>query len=76
MIKTKKGITKISIVFFSLVFIILWALFFAGQLSTWGNVAVINGGYTGIEALFYENLNAVVGVIFLISIIALGSVAE
>jgi hypothetical protein len=68
----KKGMSKISIIFYSLIFIIIWALFIAEQLSTWGQVAVINGGYTGIEALFYENLNLLVGVIFLISVLAMG----
>ena len=72
----KRAISKISIVFFSLVFIILWALFFGPQLSIWGSVAVANGGYTGIEALLYSNLNLLVGVIFIIFILAVGSVAE
>jgi hypothetical protein len=71
-----QGISKISIIFFSIVFIILWALFFAGQLSTWGNVAIVNGGYTGIEAFFYANINLMVGIIFFIAILSLGSVAE
>lgn len=66
----KKG-SKITIIFYSLIFIIIWALFIAGQLSTWGHVAVINGGYTGIEAFFYENLNLFVGVMFFIFILAI-----
>ena len=72
----KKAISKISVVFFSLVFIILWALFLGPQLAFWGAVAVANGGYTGIEALLYNNLNLLVGVIFIIFILAVGSVAE
>jgi hypothetical protein len=70
--KNKKALSKISLIFYSLVFIIIWAIFIAGQLSTWGAVAVINGGYTGIEALFYENLNLLVGVIFLVFVLAMG----
>jgi len=71
-----KGLSKISLVFFAVVFVILWALFFGSQLTQWGNVAIINGGYSGIEAFFYGNLNLVVGCIFLISMLALGSVSE
>lgn len=66
----KKAMSKISIIFFSFIFLILWALFFAEQLSTWGAVAVVNGGFTGIEAFLYMNLNLLVGVIFFIFIIA------
>ena len=61
-----KGISKISIVFFSITFIILWALFFGQQLATWGALAVVNGSYTGIEALFYNNLNLIVGFVFIV----------
>jgi len=66
----RKAISRISIIFYSLMFIIIWAMFIAGQLSLWGSVAVINGGYTGIEAFFYENLNLFVGVMFFIFILA------
>jgi hypothetical protein len=69
----KKGLGKISIIFFSLVFVILWALFFAAQLSFWGHQAVINGNLSGIEAFFYDNINLVVGVIFSIFILAVAS---
>lgn len=68
----KKGLSNISIIFFSLVFIIFWSISFAPLLSEWGHQAVINGSYTGIEALFYENLNFVVAIIFIIFIIAIG----
>ena len=66
----RKALSKISIIFYSLIFIILWAVFIAGQLTTWGNVAIVNGGYTGIEAFFYGNLNLLVGAIFLIFTLA------
>ena len=67
----KKAISRISIIFYSLMFLIIWAMFIAGQLSTWGALAVVNGGYTGIEAFFYENLNLFVGVMFFIFILAI-----
>jgi hypothetical protein len=68
----KKGFSKISIVFYSLIFIIIWALFIAGQLSTWGHTAVVNGSLSGFEAFFFENLNLLVGVIFFVFILAVG----
>jgi di/tricarboxylate transporter len=68
----KKAFSKISIIFWSITFIILWAVFIAGQLATWGHAAVINGSLTGIEAFFFENLNLLVAVIFLIFILAIG----
>jgi hypothetical protein len=70
--KDKKALSKISIVFYSLVFLILWSIFIAGQLTLWGHTAVINGQLTGIEAFFYDNLNLLVGGIFLIFILAIG----
>lgn len=67
----KKAVSKISIIFYAITFIIIWALFIAPQLSYWGSVAVANAGYTGIEAFFYENLNLLVGVIFFIFMLAI-----
>lgn len=67
----KKGQTVITIIFFTIVFLILWALFFAEQLSYWGHMAVMNNGLTGIEALFYNNINAIVYAVLLIFILAL-----
>jgi len=72
----RKAFSKISIIFYAIVFVIIWALVLADQLNTWGAVAIANGGYSGIEALFYQNLNLVVAVIFFISLLALGAVSE
>lgn len=68
----KKGLTNISIIFFVIVFIILWALFFADLLSTYGAQIVNENNLTGIEALLYSNLNLIVAVILLIFILAVG----
>ena len=68
----KKAISNISIIFYTLIFIILWALFFAKQVTDWGNQAVTAGGMTGIEALLYGNINAIIAVILLIFILAMG----
>jgi hypothetical protein len=70
--KDKKGLTKISIIFFSLVFIIIWALFIGQQVAYWGHLTVINGGLTGIEAFLYDNINLLIAIIFFIFIVALG----
>ena len=72
----KKAFSKITIIYIALVFIIVWAMFIGPLLSTYGHLAVINGGYTGIEALFYENLNLVVAVVFFISLLGLASMGE
>lgn len=70
--RNKKSQTVLTIVFFTFVFIIIWALFIAKQLNEWGRLAVINGQLTGIEALFYSHINVVIGIVLLIFIIAIG----
>ena len=70
----KKGVSPVTIIFWSLTFIIVWAMFIGPLLATWGHVAVVNGDYTGVEALFYENLNWVVFIMFFIFMAAVGSV--
>ena len=72
----KKGIGKINIIFFSLVFLILWALFFGEQVSYWGHLVVVNGSLTGIEAFLYDNINLILAVVFFIFIIAVGMRGE
>lgn len=68
---SKKAFSKISIMYIAIVFLIVWALFIGPQLAYWGHQAVLNGGYAGIEALFYDNLNLVVGGIFLLALLGL-----
>jgi hypothetical protein len=70
--KSQTGPSMISIIFYTFIFIILWAVFFSQQLATWGHIAVVNGGYTGIEALFYENLNFLIMFVLIIFILAVG----
>ena len=65
-----KGLSNISIIFFVFVFIIVWALFFAEQITTFGHLAVVNGDLSGVEALLYENLNTLIGVVLLIFVVA------
>jgi len=70
--KTKKGISNISIMFFVCIFLVVWGLFFAEQITTFGNLAVVNGDLTGIERLLYENLNTIIGIVLLVFIVAVG----
>jgi hypothetical protein len=69
----RKGISNISIIFYSLVFIILWALFIGEQVAYWGHACVIAGGMTGIEAFLYDNINLLLLIIFGVFILAVGS---
>jgi len=55
----KKG-QALTVIFFVLMFIILWVLFFAEQLTYWGQVTILNGGLTGFEAFFFSNINIVI----------------
>lgn len=68
----KKGQGFISIIFFTLIFIIVWVLFFAEQLAFWGHQAVLLNGLTGVEALFYNNVNMIVLFVLMIFILGLG----
>ena len=65
-----KGYTQLTVLFVTVMFLILWPLFFATQLTYWGLVAINNGGLTGVEAFFYSNLNLLVGSVFLLFIMA------
>lgn len=66
----KKGITVVTIVFWAFIFVVFWALTFAPMLSYWGHAAVVNNNLTGIEALFYDNVNFVIGICFGLFVIA------
>jgi hypothetical protein len=68
----KKGFGRISIIFFSLVFVMLWALFFAPIISFWGHQIVVNGGYSGVEALGFNNINFIIGLVFFAFIMFVG----
>jgi len=64
-----KGNTQITVVFVVLMFLILWPLFFATQLTYWGQTAIINGGLAGFEAFFFANLNAVIAFVLILFIL-------
>lgn len=68
----KRGFSVITVIFWAIIFVILWALFFAQQLSYWGHAAVVNSNLTGVEALFYDNVNLVIGFCFAVFVIAFG----
>lgn len=56
----KRGIGILTILFFDVVFIILWALFLGGFVNTWTAQAVDSGNFGGIESLILANLNIVI----------------
>ncbi len=72
LIKQRKAQGIISIIFFTLVFIIIWGMFIAEQLTYWGQRAVIDNGLTGVEAFFYSNINLLIAIVLLIFILAVG----
>ena len=52
----KKG-QILGVLFSLLVFIILWAMFFAKWLADWGETYIIMHSATGLEAFFMANMN-------------------
>lgn len=69
--RNKKGFTTpITIFFMVLAFVIGWALVFGPMLATWGADAVENNNLSGVEALFYYNLNVLIFVVLVIFILA------
>lgn len=52
----------LSIIFGVVVFLILWALFFAGWLNTWAEQMILINNLTGIEAFLVSYINLWVGI--------------
>ena len=52
----KKG-QVMSIVFGLIVFIILWAMFFAKWLNDWAEQFIVSSSLTGLEAFFVSYIN-------------------
>lgn len=70
----RKGqITGITIFFMLVVFVIVYAFFFADFLTTWGAEMVVKNNLSGFEAFFYDNLNAFV--LFMVLIFTLAALA-
>ena len=64
----KKAQSPIKLVFICILFIAFWALFLGQWLITVGYNYINANNATGIEALFYANLNFVVLIFFIIFI--------
>lgn len=60
--KKKAQFGILSIIFGVVVFLILWALFFAGWLNTWAEQMIIINNLTGIEAFLVSYINLWVGI--------------
>lgn len=76
MLSNSKGLSPVTILFWSIMFIIIYSMALAPIIEAQGQLAIINGGYTGIEALFYDNLHLFVGFLFFLFIVAVGSVVS
>ena len=64
--KAQAGI--IGFVFLVLVFIIIYFSWLGGVVSDFGQMAIVNGGLTGLEAFFFANLNAIIPLALLLGI--------
>ena len=69
----RKAQTTITLIFFLIVALIVWGMFAAPLIATYGALAVSNGGLTGIEAFFFLNLNFVIGMVLIIAILAIAA---
>jgi len=69
----KKAQTSITLVFFLIVALIIWAMFAAPLIAAYGALTVTNGGLTGIEAFFFLNINFVIGFVLVIAILSIAA---
>ena len=60
MISNKRGQTFITIIFLVIVFLIVWVMVMAEQISYWGHKVVVDYGLTGLEAFGFENINLMI----------------
>ena len=62
----------IKLLFNALLFLILWAMFLAEWLITVGTNYILKNNSTGIEAFFYNNLNFLVFICFILMLVLAG----
>lgn len=67
---TKKGLTPITIFFYVLIFVMVWALFLGDFFGDSVDSLVINNNLTGIEAFGYYFLPVVIFIALIIFILA------
>lgn len=61
--RNKKGqFAILGIIFGLIVFLVLWALFFANWLNTWAAQMITVNGLTGIDAFLISYINLWVGI--------------
>jgi hypothetical protein len=68
----KKGLSALSIIFISLVFIIIWSMALSNIVGEFGHQAVTSNNLSGIEAFLLDNINLVILFIFVVFMIAIG----
>jgi hypothetical protein len=69
MMKNKRG-GLLGFAFWIIMFICIWAFWLGGFLAEWGQRNITDNALTGIEAMFYANLNlwiffGLLGIIYL-----------
>jgi len=64
--------SPIKLLFTGIMFLVFWAMFLGKWLIMVGNNYIVANGSTGIEALFYNNLNFVVLIGFLLMLLLAG----
>jgi hypothetical protein len=70
MFKNKKGQTGIiAFILLIIAFVLVWAYALGSIFREWGLKAIAENSLTGIEALFFANINLVIGVVLLASIL-------
>jgi hypothetical protein len=68
--KKSQIVTPITIFFYYIGFLIVWVLFASKIIREQGQLAIVNNGLTGIEAMMFSNLNLVVFIISIIFLLA------
>ena len=66
----KKAVGPIGAIILFIFFLIMWFIWLGNWVNQTGQLAIINGGLTGLEAFFYENLNLVIMVCMTLGMLA------
>jgi len=68
--KDKKAVGPIGAIMLFFMFVIIWFVWLGGWVSFVGHNVVVEHSLTGIEALFFDNLNIVIMVFMILGMLA------
>jgi len=68
LINSNKGEGIVWVVFSLVLFLVMWFVFLADWIKEVGRQAINNGGFTGIEAFAYGQLNFIIFIIVILFI--------